>query len=93
LRSRAARRGRTECSVPPTLSIVRYHPIATAAGELKTYSKIMEGFQPAVSAVGIPLAIDCWGARGPVPIITKDCAAGEPLLVSIPPAEIGGEMG
>jgi hypothetical protein len=62
-------------------------------GRLQAYSKIMEGFQPAVSAMGTPLAIDTCGARCAEDIITRDCTAGESLLGSTPPAEMGGEMG
>ena len=63
--------------------------------EIGTYSKILEGFQPAGSAIETPLTMGCccWGARCPVAIITRDCTAGESLFVSTPPAEIGGEMG
>ena len=61
---------------------------------VKAYSKILEGFQPAGSVIGTPVAIGCCcEARCPVAIITRVCTAGESLFVSTPAAEIGGEIG
>ncbi len=60
---------------------------------MRAYSKILVGFQVVESLIGAPEGRGGWGPRWPVAIITRDCTAGESLLVSTPPAEIGGEMG
>lgn len=72
-------------------SVLAYTSLLLTKG---AYSKIMDGFQEEGSAIETPFGIlCCCGARCPVAIITRDCTAGESLLLSTPPAEIGGEMG
>ncbi len=61
--------------------------------ETWTYSNILEGFQVDGSGMEDPVVIaGAWGPRCPLAIITN-CTAGESLLVSTVPAEMGGEIG
>lgn len=61
--------------------------------EKGTYSNILEGFQVDGSGMETPgVIVGCRGPLCPLAIITN-CTAGESLLVSTVPAEMGGEIG